>query len=114
MAGPAPKAFLQSLRYPIADRAILGTGLASDSANQALGQLDCEDLFEFWNSQRGGLLLRGLYVARGLARRDAKLSGQTRDDLGPSLFSVQKLNGLVHAPGVLGYGRSAQYDIRII
>jgi hypothetical protein len=104
MAGPAPKVFLQGLGDPVADRAILGAGLASDATNQALGQLDGEDFFEFWNSQRGGLLLCGLYVARCLARRNAKLSGQTRDDLGPSLFSVQQLNGLVHAPGILGYG----------
>jgi len=114
MAGPATKVLLQSLGDPVADRAILAVGLTSNPVNQALGQLDGEDLFAFWNSQRGGLLLGGLYVAGGLASGDAKLNGQTRDDLGPSLFSVQQLNGLVHAPGVLGDGGSAQYDVSVI
>ena len=82
--------------------------------NQCFGQFDREYIFGFGHSQRRGLLLGGLYITGGLTRRDAKLSGQTRDDLGPSLFLVQKLNGLVHAPGVLGYGRTAQYDTSII
>jgi hypothetical protein len=98
MTGLAPKVFLQSLGDPLADRSILSTSLTSNSTNQALGQLDGENIFAFWNRQRGGLLLSGLYVTRRLARRNAKLSGQTRDDFRPSVFSAQKLNGLVHAP----------------
>jgi hypothetical protein len=114
MTGPDPKVFLQSASYPLAYGAVLGARLAADSMNQALGQFDGEDFFDLWNSQRGGLLLSGLYVTRRLAWRDAKLSGQARDDLGPSLFLIQKLNGLIHAPGVLGYGRTAQYDTSVI
>ena len=114
MTGPAPKVFLQSASYPLADRALLCASLAADAMNQAFGEFDGEDFFDLWNSQRGGLLLGGLYVTRRLAWRNAELRGQTRDDLGPSLFSVQQLNGLVHTPGILGYGRTAQYDTQVI
>jgi hypothetical protein len=114
MACSDPKVFFQSPGHPLADRAVLAASLASDPMNQALGQLDGEDPFDFRDSQRGGLLLGGLYITRRLAGRNAELSGQTRDDLGPRLFSVQQLNGLVHAPGVLGYGRTAQYDTYVI
>src|SRR6266567_822235 len=63
-----------------------------------------------WRTRRIRLL-GSLHVASRLASRDAKLSGQTRDDLGRTQWSVQELKGLVHAPGVLGYGRPAQYDL---
>lgn len=75
MTRPAPKVFFQSASHPLADRAVLSASLAADSMNQALGQFDGEDFFDFWNSQRGGLLLSGLYVTRRLAWRYAELSG---------------------------------------
>jgi hypothetical protein len=114
MADYAPEVFLQSLGDPLADRALLSASMTSHAMDQALGQFDGEDLFDFWNRQWGGLLLSGLYVACGLARRNAKPNSQTRDDLGPSLFLLQKLNGLIHAPVILGYGRSTQYDTSIL
>jgi len=114
MADFAPEVFLQSLGDPMADRALLGASMTSHAMDHALGQLDGEDLFHFWYRHWGGLLLGSLHVARGLARRNAKLNSQTRDDLGPSLFLVQKLNGLIHAPTILGCGRSTQYDTSIL
>ena len=114
MARSTAKLFLQGLRHPIADRPILGTGFLAHSTDQTLGQLDGENVFGLRNGQRNRLILGGLHVASRLARRDAKLSGQTRDDLGRTQWSVQELKGLVHAPGVLGYGRPAQYDLQII
>lgn len=114
MAHSAPEAFLQSLGDPLADRALLGASMTSHAMDQALGQFDGEDLFDFWNHQWGGLLLSSLYVAGGLTRRNAKLNSQTRDDLGSSLFLLQKLNGLIHAPVILGCGRSTQYDTSIL
>ena len=114
MARNIVKLFLQRLRHPIADRPILGPGPLAHSPNQTLGQLDGEDVFGFRNGQWNRLLLGGLNVASRLASRNAKLSGQTRDDLGRTQWSVQELKGLVHAPGVLGYRRPAQYDLQII
>ena len=104
MAGSAPEVFLQSPGNPIADRALPDAGLAPHSMDQALGQFDGEDFFDFWNRQDGGLLLSCLYVACRLARRHAKPTCQTRDDFCRTLFLVQKMNGLVHAPVILGYG----------
>lgn len=104
MAGSAPEVFLQSPGNPIADRALSDAGLAPHSMDQALGQFDGEDFFDFWNRQDGGLLLSCLYVACRLARGHAKPTGQTRDDFCRTLFLVQKMNGLVHAPVILGYG----------
>lgn len=114
MARNTAKLFLQGLRHPIADRLILGASRLAHPPDQALGQLDGEDVFGLRNGQGNRLILGGLYVASGLASRNAKLSGQTRDDLGRTQWSVQELMGLVHAPGVLGYGRPAQYDLHII
>lgn len=114
MAGSAPEVFLQSLGDPIADRALPDAGLPPHSTDQALGQFDSEDFFDFWNRQQGGLLLSRLYIARRLARRHAKPSCQTRDDFCRTLFLVQKMNGLIHAPVILGYGRPTQYDTRIL
>ena len=111
MAWNTAKLFLQGLRHPVADRPILGTGRLAHSLDQTLGQLDGEDVFGFRNGQRNRLILGGLHVTSRLASRDAKLGGQTRDDLGRTQWSVQELKGLVHAPGVLGYRRPAQYDL---
>ncbi len=114
MARNTAKLCLQRLRYPVADWPILSASRLAHSPNQTLGQLDGEDVFGFRNGQRNRLLLRSLHVASRLASRDAKLGGQTRDDLGRTQWSVQELKGLVHAPGVLGYGRAAQYDLHVI
>ena len=111
MARSTAKLFLQGLRHPIADRPILGTGFLAHSTDQTLGQLDGENGFGLRNGQRNRLILGGLHVASRLASRHAKLIGQTRDDLGRTQWSVQELKGLVHAPGVLGYRRPAQYDL---
>jgi hypothetical protein len=111
MAPNTAKLFLQRLCHPVADRPILGPGPLAHSPDQALGQLDGEDLFGFRNGQRNRLLLGGLNVASRLASGNAELSGQTRDDLRRTQWSVQELKSLVHAPGVLGYGRPAQYAV---
>lgn len=111
MAPNTAKLFYQRLSHPVADRMILGAGPLAYLADQAPGQFDGEDVFGFRNGQRNGLLLGGLHVASSLASRNAKQSGQTRDNLCRTQWSVQKLKGLVHAPGVLGYGRPAQYDV---
>ena len=111
MAPNTAKLSLQRLSHPVADRLGLGTGPLAHSPDEAFGQLDGEDVFGFRNGQWNRLLLGGSDVASGLASRDAKLSGQTRDDLGRTHWSVQELKGLVHAPGVLGYGRPAQYAV---
>ena len=111
MARNTAKLFLQCLRHPVADRPVLGTGPLAHSPDQTLGQFDGEDVFGLRNGHGSRLLLGGLHVASRLASRHAKLSGQTRDDLGRTQWSVQELKGLVHAPGVLGYRRPAQYDL---
>jgi hypothetical protein len=111
MARNTAKLFLQRLRYPVADRPVLGTGPLAHSPDQTLGQLDGEDVFVLRNGHGSRLLLGGLHVASRLASRHAKLSGQARDDLGRTQWSVQELKGLVHAPGVLGYRRPAQDDL---
>jgi hypothetical protein len=81
---------------------ILGAGPLPDLADQLLGELHREDDFGFRNRQRRRLPLGGLNVTSRLARGNAKLSSQTRDDLGRRGCSVQELKGLIHAPGVLG------------
>ena len=111
MARSTAKLFLQGLRHPIADRPILSASPLAHLPDQTLGQLDGEDLFGFRNGQGNRLLLRRLYVASRLASGYTKLSGQTRDDLGRTQWSVQELKGLVHAPGVLCDGRPAQYAL---
>jgi hypothetical protein len=104
MADTGLELLLQSFGDPIADRAVLGASLTPHSTDQALGQFDGEDFFEFRDRQQRGLLLSCLDIACRLARRHAKLRGQTRDDFCRTLFLVQKLNGLIHAPVILGYG----------
>ena len=111
MAPNTAKLFLQGLRHPVADRPVLGTGPLAHSPDQTLGQLDGEDVFGLRNGHGNRLLLGGLHVTSRLASRHAKLSGQTRDDLGRTQWSIQELKGLVHAPGVLCDGRPAQYDL---
>ena len=73
---------LQRLSHPLADRPILGAGPLAHSPDQALGQLDGEDVFGFGNGQRSRLLLGSLNVASSLAGGNAELSGQARDDFG--------------------------------
>jgi hypothetical protein len=92
------KLLLQCLSNPVADRSIVSTSRLAHSPDETLGQLDGEDIFVFRNGQWSRLLLGGLHVTSRLASGDAKLGGQTRDDLGRTQWSVQELNGLVHAP----------------
>ena len=108
------EAIHQSLGHPLTDGTILNTGLTPYLADQTLGQLDREDLFEFRESSWSGLMLSSANVACGLAWGNAKPEGQTCDDLGRGLLLLQQLNGLVHAPVILDYGGAAQYDITII
>ncbi len=102
MTRDVAKLFLQCLGHPVADRTILGAGPLTNLADQLLGELHREDDFGFRNRQRNGLLLGSLDVTSGLARGNAQLSSQARDDLGRRGLSVQELKGLIHAPGVLG------------
>jgi len=114
MANLALEVFLQGLGDPLADRTFLAASPKSHLLDQAPGELDREDLFAFWHRQRARLPSSRLHVAGGLARRHAKPNGQTRDDPGRSLFSFQKLNGLVHAAIVFGCVCAAQYDTNIL
>lgn len=102
MAPNTAKLLFQRVSNPVADRPIVGTGRLAHSPDEALGQLDGEDIFVFRNGQWSRLLLGRLHVTSSLASGYAKLRGQTRDDLGRTQWSVQELKGLVHAPGVLG------------
>ena len=98
MSPNSTKLLHQPLSNPVADRPIVGTGRLAHSPDEALGQLDGEDIFVFGNGQRSRLLLGRPHVTSSLASRYAKLRGQTRDDLGRTQWSVQELEGLVHAP----------------
>jgi hypothetical protein len=110
MANLGLEVFFQSFGDPLAERVILRASLSSHSIDQAPGQFDGEDRFGFRDRHRGGLLLGGRYVAGRLAPGNAKLDSQRGDSFCPSLFLVQKLDGLVHAPVILGYSRSTQDD----
>jgi len=114
MACGAAKLGFQGTSNPIADGALRTTGRLPHSSDKTLGQLDREYLLGFGNSVRTRGLLGSLDVTRRLPRRCAKLLRQTRDDLGRRMSSVQKLKGLVHAPEVLGFGRPAQYVLRVL
>src|SRR6266704_239605 len=67
MARNTAKLFLQRLRYPVADRPVLGTGHLAHSPDQTLGQLDGENVFGLRNGHGSRLLLGGLHVASRLA-----------------------------------------------
>ena len=92
------KLLLQCLSDPVADRLLVSTSRLAHSLDETLGQLDGKDILVFRNAQGSRLPLGGLHVTSRLASGDAKLGGQTRDDLGRTQWSVQELKGLVHAP----------------
>jgi len=51
MAANSSQLLLQRLSNPVADRLIVGTGRLADLPNEALGELDGEDIFVFRNGK---------------------------------------------------------------